>query len=163
MSVCIVHRDGWAVCDSRSNWGPTGILPAKCDKAFVTDYFLLTCVGDGIVEQMVRTLAEQTPTGDLLNTITEYFQEGKADGHLLVTDKARKLYSIDSNGCRVEFEDSQLFWAIGCAGDWVNGWLECVGSRNGGLVTAEDAVEAVKKAAEFDSGIDAKAKVYRLV
>ena len=160
MSVCIVHRDGWAVCDSRSSITNT-ILPVTTNKAFKTDNYLFAVVGDGVLEQNIRALAENNTEDLVLAAISHHLSESDDSGSIVCVSRKRELIYIDQLGTRCPFENHVDFWVIGSAEDFVHGYLRaCVDA--GQAITVELAKKAITTAAKFDSSIDDRVKVFGL-
>lgn len=154
MSVCVVHRNGWAVTDSRHNFGNVGVLPTKAKKAFLSQGSLVTVVGDAILAQKLEFHSQNKTIYELPAAIAELIFDNyeSIDAHVLMVNKKRQLLHIDGKGfiCPMEEVD---FWAIGCAADKVLGYLDhCVVA--GRVIDPSVVEEAIKRAARYDSGID---------
>lgn len=159
MSVCIVHRDGWCVTDSRANFGCTGVSPLAITKAFSTGSILVACVGEAIVQQdLEHLLVEEPQSVAAIDVISAYMKENEGkDSPALTVDLQRNLILVDPSGFKAVYSEGQDFWAVGCAADMVIGYLMRVASTE--RVTVEHAKEAVVMASRFDSGIDDKCQV----
>src|SRR5690606_18435268 len=164
MSVCIVHRDGWGVCDSRSNYNGSCIMPEAAQKMMVVDnYSIVTSCGDAIIHQDLTEMLVNVPqSASVEQVISEYFAEGgDIEGTAMQSVMARRIDVIDMRGHRSVLQDTENFWAIGCAADMVLGYLKAVEACKG-KVEPKDAEEAIKMASRYDGGIDDRCQVYRL-
>lgn len=161
MSVCIVHRDGWAVTDSRAH-ANHNIVPGRAKKAFVSQGSIVTVVGDAIVVQKLEFYAQNKTMEELPTALAEWMWDKpeNIDGRVVIVNQDRKLLTIDSVGHISLIEDVDFF-ATGSSAEWVMGWLSCW-SKMGNQVTVEAAEEAIVKASEYDSGIDGKVQKFYL-
>ncbi len=162
MSVCILHRDGWVVTDSRTNFNQNGIFPDICVKAFVANNHIITAAGDSILTQKMKKIASENPEGEMLDRMVECLEDKEVEAHFMMVNTRREMIHVDGHGA-FSYMDPKLidYWAIGCAADRVLGYLDRVAEDK--AVTVEDAEKAVKRAALFDSGIDSRTQIYRLV
>ncbi len=162
MSVCILHRDGWGVTDSRTNFNQTGIFPDIAIKAMMVNNHIITCAGDSLINQRIFKIARENTEGEMLDRMIECLEDKEVDAHFMMVNIRREMIHVDGHGaCSVMDPKLVDYWAIGCAADRVLGYLDRVAEDR--AVTVEDAEKAVKRAALFDSGIDARCQVYRLV
>lgn len=160
MSVCVVHKDGWAVADSRDSIGNL-IVPSTPAKVSKADGYLIACVGAGILGQKVaKIIKTQGHELGVIDVIAEMIGEAEQDGEMLAVSLDRRLIHVDGHGCMSNLDVD--FWAVGCAECYVLGRLHLVAENNGGVITIEDAEEAVKKAAVYDSGVDARVQRFYL-
>lgn len=158
MSVCIVHRDGWAVADSRESMG-TMILPSAPAKVIKSDGYLISCVGATSILQVVQKLVNtQGHEIDLLEAIAEKVDDKDLDVSLLCVSYDRRLIHMDGNGCMSDLNTD--FWAIGCAEWYVLGRLHLIAEQR--PVTMEDAEAAIVAAAVHDKGIDSRVQRFVL-
>ncbi len=161
MSVCILHRDGWVVTDSRTNIGGNNIFPDIAIKALVINNHIITTVGDASINQRMFKIAKENTEGEMLDRMVESLEEKHVDGCLMMVNNRRQMLHLDDCGSYSYMDPSIDYWAIGCAADRVLGYLDRVAEER--TVTIEDAEKAVKRAALFDSGIDSRTQIYRLV
>lgn len=159
MSVCVVHRDGWAAFESRTTLGDGCILPVRADKAFVASGWLTASVGTGSMEKRARRVIASRHESEVIDALAECFQEDSEDGALLMVNRTRDLYLVDARGCAETFDDTHQFWAIGCADMFVLGYLGRIVNNEQRPVVPDDAVAAIKLAARYDAGIDDRVKV----
>lgn len=157
MSVCIVHRDGWAATDSRISDQRT-IYPLKIQKAFVTNGWLVTTVGDGILHTRMKQLS--CLPDEMPDAVSMSLQEKDAAGCILMLNDRRELVHIDGLGS-FDYIDSELtdYWAIGCADNYVLGYLRRITETEGRNITPSDATAAIKSAAKYDAGIDDRVQI----
>lgn len=159
MSICIVHRDGWAVADSRDSFG-TLIFPSIATKVSKAEGFLIAHVGDGILAQKIeRTVRDCGHDLSVVDKVGELLEDKELNGQVLVVSYKRKLTHIDGNGCFSDI-DSLDFWAIGACEQFVLGRLLYIAESR--PITIDDAEAAVKAAALFDTSIDARVQRFWL-
>jgi hypothetical protein len=159
MSVCVVHRDGWAVADSRETMG-TCIMPAAVEKVCKCDSYLISTTGPAILQTKVaRIVNAKGHETNVLESVCEMMDESDFEGLTLAVSHDRKLILIDSNGAPTELTEVD-FWAIGCADQLVLGRLLYIAESR--AVTIEDAEAAIVMASRFDNGIDARVKRFVL-
>lgn len=163
MSVCIVHRDGWAVTDSRANHWNTGILPKQAIKAFHSQGCLVTVTGTSVLNQKLKKIAETQTMLDLPGAISDFMYDVKEgnSGSVLMVNGQRELILFDAVG-HASLLTEQDYWAIGCAADRVLGYLDAVSQDNTVSIEVKHAEMAIKRAAKFDSGIDDRTQVFLL-
>jgi hypothetical protein len=161
MSVCIVHRDGWAACDSRTTAGRS-IFPDVVNKAFAANGWLVAYAGDGMIGQKAKQVVEETNYEEAVDQLVEYLDENDLDGELLMVDRNRMLVHVDGRGCFSPIDPSLEFWVVGSATSWVVGYLARVVEAEKRPLTIEDAAAAIKMAAKYDSGIDDRVKIFYL-
>lgn len=160
MSVCIVHKDGWAVADSRDSIGNL-IVPSTPVKVSKAEGYLIAVVGAGILGQKVNKIVKtQGHELSVIDTIAEMIGESDQDGEMLAVSLDRKLIHIDGHGLMSNLDVD--FWAVGCAECYVLGRLHLVAEMNGSVVTIEDAEQAVVAASVYDSGVDARVQRFFL-
>lgn len=163
MSICIVHRDGWAACDSRTTMGSSMIFPSVAKKAFSASGWLTACVGPGLLECMARKLIPECHETEVLTQLSEALRDTELQGGaLLMTNRQRDLILVDSLGALETIEESHQFWAIGCCEEMVLGYLARITEHEKRDITVADATAAIKMTAKYDSGIDDRVKVFYL-
>lgn len=159
MSICIVHRDGWAVADSRESVGHL-IVPSTSSKVVKAEGFLIACAGNSAVNQKVRKIVkEHGHEVTILEIISDAFVEKEQEGNLLAVSYKRQLIDIDDCGSMSEL-DSVDFWAIGSISQFVLGRLFYIAETR--PITIEDAEAAIKAAAVFHTSIDARVQKFYL-
>lgn len=161
MSVCILHKDGWGVCDSRDTMG-TLILPSKGLKINKAEGYLIASVGQGVLYQDVaRIVARRGHEIDVLRNVSDMMSEKEPsyEGECLAVSYKKELIHLDSKGLMTPIEMN--FWAIGCVEQFVLGRLLYI-EETKGVVTIEDAEVAVKVAAKYDCGIDDRVQKFWL-
>lgn len=159
MSICIVHRDGWAVADSRGTMGNL-IVPSTATKVTKADGFLIAHVGEGIFGQRIRkAVKEHGHDVSVLEKVAELLEDKDLDGEALAVSYKRKLIHIDSNGLLTDL-DGVDFWAVGACEQFVLGRLLLIAETR--PVTIDDAEAAVKAAVLFDTSIDARVQKFWL-
>jgi ATP-dependent protease HslVU (ClpYQ) peptidase subunit len=159
VSVCIVHRDGWAVADSRDTMGSL-IMPSTAIKVSKAEGFLIAHVGQGILAQKVdRCVKEHGHEVTVLEKVGELLEDKELDGECLAVSYKRKLTHIDGNGLLTEL-DAVDFWAVGSGEQFVLGRLLAIAETR--PVTIEDAEAAVKAVAVYDSGVDDRVQKFFL-
>jgi hypothetical protein len=150
MSVVIIHRDGWACCDSRST-SCGMIMPTTVNKIVKTSTMLIGVVGDAIFLQTVRKIAHDVSEGEIIDGIKGALEPGgPLEAVVTIVTNTGKMFVMDANGFTTEINDDVKFWASGCADNYVLGYLTALGR----VVNAEDAESAIKSAARWDTGID---------
>lgn len=158
MSVCIVHRDGWAVCDSKETAG-TMIFPSSMKKVVKSDGYLIAGVGhSGFIQGASKLAKNKGHEVDLLDTLLETMEEKEYEATALVCTYKRELIHIDCTGAATELTTD--FWAIGCAEWYVLGRLHLIAETR--PVTVEDAKAAIVAAAKYDNGIDDRVQEFWL-
>jgi hypothetical protein len=160
MSVCILHRDGWAATDSRVS-GCGTIYPLKIQKAFVNNGWLIATVGEGILHTRMQQIA--CMEHEMPDAVSQTLQEKDAEGCLLMLNKARDIIHVDGLGS-FDYLDKDLvdFWAIGCADHYVLGYLRRIVETEARAITPDDATAAIKSAARYDAGIDDRVQIVYL-
>ncbi len=159
MSICVVHRDGWAVADSRETMG-TGIIPAAVEKVHKSDSYLISVTGPAILQsrigKIVKAKGHET---NVLDSVCDMMDESDYEGLTLAVSYDRKLILIDANGAPTELDEVD-FWAIGCCEQMVLGRLLYIAESRS--VTMEDAEQAIVMAAKYDNGVDGRVKRFVL-
>lgn len=159
MSVCIVHRDGWAVADSRDTMGSL-IMPSTATKVSKAEGFLIAHVGDGIFAQKVnRVVREHGHEVTVLEKVAELLEDKDISGEALAVSYKRKLLHIDNRGY-INDLDCVDFWAIGCCEQFILGRLLAIAETR--TVTIDDAEAAIKALALFDTSVDARVQKFYL-
>jgi hypothetical protein len=159
VSVCVVHRDGWAVADSRETMG-TCIMPAAVEKVCKSDSYLIATIGKAILQNKIaRIVKAKGHEIDVLESVCDMMDESDYEGLTLAVSYDRKLILIDSNGAPTDLTEVD-FWAIGCCQEMVLGRLLYIAESR--PVTIEDAEQAIVMAAKYDNGIDARVKRFVL-
>jgi|SRR5690606_16587795 len=160
MSVCIAHRDGWIVTDSRSSSGPL-VAPTSATKAFkVGDHTLVTVAGSAVHCIYTELAVAEASIDAVPAFLSKYvYDKGGAEVGMLITNKNRQLIEICGAGSLEEL-DVVEYWAIGSAADRCLGYLARIGEKR--TVRPRDACNAIKMAAKFDSSIDDRCQVYKL-
>jgi ATP-dependent protease HslVU (ClpYQ) peptidase subunit len=111
------------------------------------------------MEKRARKVIGSHYETEVIDALAECFQEDSEDGALLMVNKQRDMYLVDARGCAETFEQEHLFWAIGCADQFVMGYLSRIVNNEQRPVVPDDAVAAIKMAARYDAGIDDRVKV----
>lgn len=161
MSVCILHRDGWAACDSRTLAGHD-IFPDNAVKAFSASGWLVTCAGSALLQQRMLEIVKNNNESEVLDQIAEELGDQDGEGDVLLVNGSKNLVHIDQGGCHTSIDPTEDFWAIGCAYKLVIGYLKCISETQNRPVTPDDAAAAIKMAAKYDAGIDDRVKIFLL-
>lgn len=136
------------------------IIPTTSVKILKSDGYLISVVGDGVLTQKVaRVISVQGHEVGVLESISDMYDDSKHDGIMLAVSYDRRLILIDNNGLRTEL-DQVNFWAIGCADQLVLGRLLHLAETR--EITVDDAVEAIKASAKYDSSIDDRVQIFHL-
>jgi hypothetical protein len=154
-----VHRDGWAVADSRETMG-TCIIPAAVEKVHKSESYLISVAGPAILQTKIARLVKARGNEiNVLEAVCEMMDESEYEGLSLAVSYDHKLILIDANGSPTELDEVD-FWAIGCCEQMVMGRLLYIAESRG--ITIEDAEQAIVAAARYDNGIDARVKRFVL-
>lgn len=154
MSVCIVHRNGWAVSDSRSSYGGNSgrIVPVSAKKLFkVKDHALVASVGSAFLGQMADIMCSDKGPDEIIGELSTYMMQSDGDGCLLMVDNEGYMAEICGEGS-VEAIEGMDFWAIGSAADLCIGYLSAIAAER--EIEPEDAMKAIRSAARFNAHID---------
>jgi len=158
MSVCIVHRDGWAVCDSKETAG-TMIFPSAIKKVVKSEGYLIAGVGHtSFIQSAAKLVKSKGHEIDLLDTLIDNMEEEEYEATALVCTYKRELIHIDCSGASTELTTD--FWAIGCAEWYVLGRLHLIEETR--PITVEDAKTAIVAASKYDNGIDGRVQEFYL-
>lgn len=164
MTVCVVHRDGWAVTDSREMMGHT-VVPTAPRKAFRTalGWYLVATAGPSSIAQRIERSLSSVNDGEVERGITEILSDqDRNDVQVLAVDRDRNLVDFDSDGCLSVIDTDYDFRVIGSAQDLVTGYMSAIAKREKRKLTPEDAVEAIKFAAVLEMSIDDRCQIVRL-
>ena len=162
MTVCVVHRDGWAVTDSREMIGHT-VVPCIPEKAFRTGWYVISVAGPARLSQKIQRAVMSVSNGEVIDTITEILDDQDDLGvQVLLVDGLRKLIDFDCHGCLSVIDTDYDFRVIGSAQDLVTGYMSAIAKREKRKLTPEDAVEAIKFAAVLEMSIDDRCQVVKL-
>jgi len=159
MSVCIVHRDGWAVADSRDSMG-TCIMPTTATKVSKAEGYLIAHVGEGIISQKINRIVKKSGHEiTILDSISDMMDETDHNCEALAVSYKRELIHLDGHGLLSPIDQTD-FWAIGCCEQFVLGRLLMIAESRS--VTVEDAKAAIVAASKYDSGIDDRVQEFYL-
>lgn len=170
MSLCILHRDGWVVADTKVTWqsGRTG--PFKVKKFVkLLGHTIVAQVGEWGVLDLMRaddTLADATENATKVVTVLsawmakKYLEGHKLDAELVILDRHRSLTLITETGSVLPIVGDD-FYCAGAGEDVAWGYLTAVRERVG-VVRATDAEAAVMRASVRHLTVGAESTIDQL-
>lgn len=163
MSVVVVHRDGWAACDSRTTLCNDQIMPMSANKAFSASGWLTAVVGTGVMQLFLERVQHNSFESEVLSKLSEALVEDNKEGHALLVNSRRKLVHLDGLGSLDEIDEDHDYFSIGCASMFVMGYLNRIKEEEKRAITPEDAKKAIIAASRYDAGIDDRVKIFQLI
>ena len=162
MTLCIAHRDGWIVADTRSTSGnemsPFELEPIRKVKK-IPNVAVIGTAGDTGVFQRFEKSVWDLDNDSVIRELAAALKATGMDAQLLVTTSRKELVFIANNGVAFPLQPSQQWWAIGSGRDFAKGWM-CAQEYCKVPITRADAIDCIAQASRFDTCINADRVAY---